>query len=96
MPRAPTSKGAGVDAIISDDVATHARAAGKKSSHTRVEAEAEAAAEARAAEERARARAEAAAARAARAAAKGGSPPGGISAAFAALAVTTATGEKKG
>lgn len=87
-------KAAGVDAIISDDVATHARAAGKKSSHTRVEAEAEAAAEARAAEERARARAEAAAARAARAAAKGGSPPGGISAAFAALATTT-TGEEK-
>ena len=96
-PRAyAAQKEAGVDAIISDDVATHARAAGKKSSHTRVEAEAEAAAEARAAEERARARAEAAAARAARAAAKGGSPPGGISAAFAALAVTTATGEKKG
>ena len=90
-PRAyAAQKEAGVDAIISDDVATHARAAGKKSSHTRVEAEAEAAAEARAAEERAKARAEAAAARAARVAAKGGSPPGGISAAFAALA----TGER--
>ena len=91
-PRAyAAQKEAGVDAIISDDVATHARAAGKKSSHTRVEAEAEAAAEARAAEERARVKAEAAAARAARVAAKGGSPPGGISAAFAALA----TGENK-
>ena len=89
-------KEAGVDAIISDDVATHARAAGKKSSHTRVEAEAEAAAEALAAEERARAKAEAAAARAARVAAKGGSPPGGISAAFAALATTAGEEENKG
>ena len=96
-PRAyAAQKEAGVDAIISDDVATHARAAGKKSSHTRVEAEAEAAAEARAAEERARAKAEAAAARAARVAAKGGSPPGGISAAFAALTTTTGEEEKQG